>query len=672
MSAERSGDEGDLTRPRAGRSVAGSVTPLARALQAAVEDLALGLPQDFALEWLEETSQWDWVPASPVGRAAWNVAALTALYALATGNAAGLAAALRWFGDDVGAATVPENGNTLSAERHLQRVVSDPASQSLFPYLLDTFGPTSRLDVLRDENLTAQRSARKDAGSFYTPSDVADFMVSSIMGDDPAREVWFDPACGSGVFLVAVIKALAQEGIEGEQLVAFATGSLFGTDLSPQALDFAAFSVCQRLLGLSPDRPRDLWRAVRKNLVAIDALRVADRVPVSRPSESLEGIFGPIERPLRLICNPPYAERLTTPGDEFWASFSGGPANKSLYLPFVEMAWRLACGPLDKAALVVPLAVATNSSQDHARCREALQDAGGAWSMLFFDRQPHALFGEEAKTRNAIIIRRSSDTPIFRTSGLLKWTSKQRESIFHENRVVELGHPRLKRFIPKLATEVEAALYDRLGSYQMRSAYRPRVSSVMPALVHATKTERDVFVGGTAYNFLNVAKDYPSPEMAGGKLSASKLHRLSFATAEDAYAGFAILASRFAFWLWHVECDGFHVPTWFLQDLPIFDLPFSPDHRRELGRIGEAMWRGASEDLLASKNAGKWTFAFRPTRIKAERAEADAVLLDAATAPPGCLEAFARFEERVVSVDGRERLAKAGEYEKIIMRGLHT
>lgn len=670
MSAALAIDNSDLARPRAGRSVAGSVTPLARALQLAVEDLTLGLPREFSLEWLDETAQWDRAPASRAGRAAWNVAALTALHAMSTEMPAELTAALRWFGDDAGAAYLPENSHIRSAEKHLQSVVSDPAASSLFPYLLDTFGPTSRLDVIRDENLTAQRSARKDAGSFYTPSDVADFMVSSIMGDDPAGEVWFDPACGSGVFLVAVIKALGRSGLEAEQLVAFATTSLFGTDLSPQALDFAAFSVCHKLLGLSAARPRDLWHAVRRNLVAVDALRIADRAPMPGPYDSLEGLFGPIDRPLRLICNPPYAERPTTPGDERWASFSGGPATKSLYLPFVEMAWRLACAPDDKATLVVPLAVATNTSQDHARCREALQDAGGAWSMLFFDRQPHALFGEEAKTRNAIIIRRSSDTPVFRTSGLLKWTSKQRTSIFREDRVVELEHPRLKSFIPKLASETEASIYDRLSSYPMRSAYRPHISSVMPESVHATKTERDVFVGGTAYNFLNVAKDYPSPALAGGKLSSSRLHRLSFANAEDAYAGFAILASRFAFWLWHVECDGFHVPTWFLHDLPIFDLPLSVDHRRRLSRIGEAMWRGASEDLLASNNAGKWTFAFRPTRIKTERAEADAILLDAVDAPPGSLDAFTRFEERVVSVDGRERLAKAGEYEKIIMRGL--
>lgn len=670
MSARRAAADSDLARPRAGRSVSGSVTPLAKTLQAAVIDLTLGLPRAFALVWLEETSQWDLVEGSSVGRSAWNIAALAALHSLSTGQAVNLADALRWFGDEASAAALPSNDKIRSAEELLQRVVDEPASQSLFPYLLDTFGPTSRLDVIRDENLTAQRSARKDAGSFYTPSDVADFMVSSIMGDDRAGEVWFDPACGSGVFLVAVIKAATDAGMDGIELVAFATNNLFGTDLSPQALDFTAFSVLQLLLGKSPDRPRDLWRAIRRHLVAVDALRVVGRSPDSRGGESLEGLFGPIERPLRLICNPPYAERITTPGDEAWASFSGGPSNKSLYLPFVEMAWRLAAGPNDRATLVVPLAVATNTSADHARCREALQDAGGAWSMLFFDRQPHALFGEEAKTRNAILIRHSSETPSIRTSGLLKWTSKQRSSIFRGDRAVELPHPRIRRFIPKLATGSEVEIYDRLSSYQMRSPYRPRVSSTVPALIHGSKTECDVFVGGTAYNFLNVARDYPSAEMAGGTLSSSRLHRLTFASAIDAHAGVAILASRFTFWLWHVECDGFHVPTWFLQDLPLFDLPFSDDQRQRLSRVGEAMWLGAREDLLASNNAGKWTFAFRPTRIKAERAEADAILLDAAGVSRGGLDAFERFEERVVSVDGSERLAKVGEYEKIIMRGL--
>lgn len=670
MSAAKHFDE-DRARPRAGRSVAGSVTPLARSLQAAVEALRRGLPPTFRFEWLEATTAWDEIHGTMAARVAWSAAALTALHSLATNRTPKLADALVWFGDAAAAEELPANEETREAEGHLAAVVDDPAAPSLFPYLLDTFGPTSRLDVIRDETLTAQRSARKDAGSFYTPSDVADFMVGSIIGPNPVDEVWFDPACGSGVFLVAVVKALAQAGVGSEPLVEFATTSLYGTDLSPQALDFAAFSVCQRLLSYSDRQPRQLWSALRRNLVAIDALRVTARSSTEKiRGRSLEELFGVIDRPLRLICNPPYSDRLGVPGDEVWKSFAGGPAKKSLYLPFVEMAWRLASRAQDSATLVVPLAVATNTSQDHARCRAALQDAGDAWSMLFFDRQPHALFGEEAKTRNAILIRRPSDRPIIRTSGLLKWTSKQRSTIFREGRVVELREPRLKRFIPKLGTDVEAALYRQLGVYQMRTSFRPKLSSIAPQDLHARKTDRDVFVGGTAYNFLNVCRDYPSREMVGGELSASKLHRLTFASSEDASVGFAVLASRVAFWLWHVECDGFHVPAWFLNDLPLFDLPFTLAQHRALAVLGEVIWQGVRQDLLASNNASKWTFAFRPTRIKAERAAADAIILDAAEASQSTLQALAHFEERVVSVDGRERLARAGELEKSIMKEL--
>jgi len=31
---------------------------------------------------------------------------------------------------------------------------------------------------------------------------------------------------------------------------------------------------------------------------------------------------------------------------------------------------------------------------------------GGTWRCAFFDREPHALFGEDVETRNAILFRR--------------------------------------------------------------------------------------------------------------------------------------------------------------------------------------------------------------------------------------------------------------------------
>ena len=63
--------------------------------------------------------------------------------------------------------------------------------------------------------------------------------------------------------------------------------------------------------------------------------------------------------PLRLICNPPYVSTDTA------VTLADGYPTRSLYLPFVEMAWRVASGANDAASLVVPLALGANRSADH-------------------------------------------------------------------------------------------------------------------------------------------------------------------------------------------------------------------------------------------------------------------------------------------------------------------
>ena len=522
---------------------------------------------------------------------------------------------------------------------------------------------------MKDSSRADDRSARKEIGSFYTPSDVADFMVRGIASDDAEVATWLDPACGSGVFLCAVLRNLETKGVSGAQLVQFATSRLLGMDISQLAADFAAFSVTQKVLGQSEDAPRHLWHAVRHNIRAINSLKVVGRTGSPPGALSLTAVFGEIAGPLRIVCNPPYTAAGASKFSHHWASLNGGSSGSALYLPFVEMAGRFDGREGDCSTLVVPLSFATNGSADHVRCRSALLDGGGDWTMLFFDRQPHALFGEDVKTRNAILFRRQSSKIRIKTSRLLKWTSAQRASIFSEDRSVEIAPAGIRRLLPKLGSADEAALYGALRSYRLKATTRPSLASALPCDVARVATDRDVFVGGTAYNFLNVFRDYPVEAEAGGRFSASKVHHLKFASSELADVGYALLSSRAAFWMWHVECDGFHVPAWFLEDLPLFDLAQPPAGIAELAELGRKMWTLAKGDLLASQNGGKWTFSFRPTHANVERGQADALILRAAGARAELSDALLAFEDAVVSVDGQTRLARSGEYEKII-RGM--
>jgi hypothetical protein len=621
---------GKTASPRAGRSLEGLVAPLREHVLAAVR-IAREIGLDS--EWLEKASQRDNIRTDSQDRAAWAAVAITLVDMIRTGLPADGSRAGAWFGAD-------DFRKWSAFGRALQPLAGEPNLLELFPYLLDTYGRTTRLDVMRDVSLSASRAARKKVGSFYTPADLADFMVAAIA--DPAgvetQEWWFDPAVGSGVFLAAALRRY-----QAPDRVNFAESRLAGCDISPQACDFAAFTL---LAEVAADvvSPMTSWIAIRSNFVAVDAVSAAS-------GGELRDRLSPGAGPLRLICNPPYATGKAV-------SMADGHPTKSLYLPFVEMSWTVASQPDDAAALVVPLSLGANRSADHRRCRSAMRGHGGEWTLLFFDRQPHALFGEGAKTRATIAIRRPGPTPAsIRTSRLLKWTSRQRSTIFTEARTAEMGQASTARLIPKLGSREEVDLYRSLEPYRLRSGARPEPSKAAASEIVGNAMSADVFVAGTAYNFLNVFRNYPDQLSWRGTLSASGINRLRCASLEEADLVTAVLSSRMAYWLWHVECDGFHVPAWFLKELPLLNIPMPKEVEEQLACLGRSAWEGLQRDVICSTNRERLTFAFRPTAISDVRGKIDTLLAELVGAEQGTAAMLSDFEQQVVSIDGSVRLA---------------
>lgn len=650
--------------PSRGRSIAGAIAPLIDEMHEAVGNAAtLARLHGLDPSGLLGTQPLDKIQfEDPSLRVGWAICAITLIEALHTECVPNANRALAWFS----CAEKPLFAIGAGVDDCLASIVASPHARALFPYLLDTYGRTSRLDVIRDESLRERRNARKEVGSFYTPADVAYFMAEVIArtagaehADPTSPNSWLDPATGSGVFLVAALRRETDLGLSDP--VGFATQKLFGADVSPQACDFAAFAVLHEIIDRVAESPQQVWQAIRANLVALDALSLlearAGRVGLRRHFPRLSG-------PMRLICNPPYAGAT---GNS--TQLDGAPV-RSLYLPFVEMAWRLADGPDDASCLVVPLALGANTTADHRRTRASLSSAGGRWTLLFFDRQPHALFGEEAKTRATIAIRRPGPKPAeIYTSGLLKWTSRQRTSILSEDRSVELGAARISRLVPKLTSNDAVQLYLALTEYRLRRHDRPRIEKAAPDEIVGTALSNDVFVGATAYNFLNIFRNYPDNLSWRGDLSSSGIHKLRFGSSADASVATALLSSRIAFWLWHTECDGFHVPSWFLDELPLLDLSFSNSDRDCLANLGDQMWSGLQEDILVSNNRTRLTFAFRPSQIGPLRDQVDSIILRSLDAHPDCLAMIKDFEFRVVSIDGSNRAARSSPTATVTKKG---
>lgn len=80
------------------------------------------------------------------------------------------------------------------------------------------------------------RRARRDAGVFFTPASLADFVVQETLGRsqrDPGSLRVLDPACGGGAFLLAAHRAVRRA--TGEAAVA----NFFGVDKNGEALAVA-------------------------------------------------------------------------------------------------------------------------------------------------------------------------------------------------------------------------------------------------------------------------------------------------------------------------------------------------------------------------------------------------------------------------------------------------
>ena len=599
-------------------------------------------------------------------RAAWNLV-LICLTARSSGQCSsrcGFQEAESWFRGKSQAtnasmsAQVP--GECLwEAEQLLNTVQLDSEFHALLPYILEEHGPGSRASVMKDAATASARAAKRESGVFYTPADVADYMVEhtrQIYRGDFLAAKSLDPACGTGVFFLALLRAAIRSYGEGNRFSSFdyVTRCLHGLDVSGHALDAAGFVLLRECLAevLARDLdPITAWRLIRRNLVEVDALCVdAIGQDCERPSSeffenhlpSLAQFFPQVQDGFDiLVGNPPYAalgERkdFTLLTARFASLHSAKLAPRlNLFPLFVEMMWRFTRPGCNASGLVTPLSLAFHGGTQYEACRRAMNWSGGRWQFAFFDREPHALFGEEVKTRNAILFRsEDSDTPkrgqaaIIETGPLRKWTSRTRERLFQSIEFTVVGAANIASGIPKLngRTQSEAFMglrrrFERLPSFAVR------IGTCEPADALAGKHEPNVFVGGTAYNFLNVYRPTSLlDEERGMTLSESPVHCLEFKTESEARVAFAVLSSRVSFWLWHVLGDGFHVAGWLFDEIPFGRNSFTDSELASLSSLGNSLWLKVQNHRFTSVNAGRLTIGFRPLAFHEERDWIDAIL----------------------------------------------
>lgn len=585
---------------------------------------------------------------------AWSVVSiwLTAFATRAIGKGEGIRAATSWFFSEA----APELLQTLpirliaEADRSLSNCDDPTSYRQLLPYVLDPHGPGSRLSILRNADTRAARDTKRSTGAYYTPSDVATYMVREAIRPllaQPRPPSIFDPACGTAVFLRAALAAL-RTAWPDKSTQALST-RLYGTDIDPLAVQAAIFVLLADCLtdALGSVSPVELWRSLRENFACVDALRLdtpQDPQPNSHtsghiPQQShrlpLTKLFPHIQdTPLAIVGNPPYSrlgprEDLTALASHFSTMAHRSNSGNETYPLFVEQMIRLASTPPATGTMVVPLSLACNVGPQFVALRTLIERTPGEWKFAFFDREPHALFGEDVKTRNSILFWNSTpgDSRARIHSGpLRKWRAENRAAMFSSIRFTPLSSP-IRNGIPKLEGVSQGYAFDSLArrSGRFGHVYTTKRRVPLSQTIHAG--QGTVFVAGTAYNFLNVFLAPPGRLVPDDiALSEHPLHAVDLPSSEHALAAFAILSSRLAYWWWRATQDGFHVTARFLAELPFGTDLFSNVVRGDLAACGHTLWSLVSEHPIISVNRGKASLAFSPNRFDRERTRIDDLL----------------------------------------------
>ena len=597
------------------------------------------------------------------------------------------------------------------AVQQLESFEYDDDLGDLLPYVLDAYGPGSRASVMKDPGTQPSRQAKRAAGVFYTPSDVAEYIARETLGGvghtTPHRRV-LDPACGSAVFLKAVLDLTSRRKPDMNRLD-FAERNLHGIDINPLAVESACFVLLHECLragdGQPGESPWACWHRVRCNLCVADALTFQIATPHPGCADDLahlrsrlaEGYVSPAAEPLDadgstmlfpagrtlgnvfpalsagaeiVIGNPPYA-RIGRRDDTAalkrrFETLSGDVAASDYFPVFIEMMWRFARTGCSASGMVAPLSLACSSRAQMTAARRAIMRSGGRWRFAFFDREPHALFGEEVKTRNTIVFRHThaddADSPsAIETGPLQNWTSRQRARLFDAIAFTPLvgDSTSIVPGIPKIDGIEPARVFSRLARRATRlSEMCVSVSSCPPEDVVTFRGDLRVFVAGTAYSFLNVFRKHRSLPAQRAPWSASRVLALEFSDEDEAARAFALLRSRVAYWLWRVLEDGFHVTRSFVTSLPFNDRILDETARARLALLGSRLWDRVQSHQVVSINRGRQTVAYRPDTSEDLRDEIDTLLLGALGVAPSFVD-YTRTFARAAATPKTRRIYAA-------------
>lgn len=411
----------------------------------------------------------------------------------------------------------------------------------------------------------ADSKNRKENGQFFTPDDVAMFMVSLAKSETfDTNGVWLDPCAGIGNLSWHMCAAQA----DPER---FLINNMVLSDRDQLALDIARvlFTVSFQ------NKHDDLFHRVENSFVALDFLSVYDS------SSEIEGSKDwslPIPTHDYVIVNPPY---LATSRDHRFETAESA----DLYAYFLENICKTSRGFVS----VTPQSF-TNASKFQS-LRRLLLETFPHLTIYCFDNVPGNLFkgfkfgsknsNKSNSIRAAITVASEGRSKSHRITSLMRWKSEDRAKLLSNAKVF-------------------------LARVSFSEHFFPKVNSVFKDLFHemtkpGTQTVGDLLSPDGQYGLYIPSSPRYFISALKSPVDRVSMHLLKFPNIESRDRAYLVLNSSLAYWWWRVKDGGMTLALSTVLSTPVPKFRINPSlvEKLELSEISSKVYKknaGASRE----------------------------------------------------------------------------
>ena len=467
--------------------------------------------------------------------------------------------------------------NVLSAQRMVKEIFAFDSCLDLLPHSIEILSYSLKQieQSSRDRRNGIKNNLKKTNGIYYTPDDVVVYITKQCIsrmrnsGTLSEKSTFVDCSCGSGLFLSQILNELVQSyGYSPDHVV---KNMIYGVDISKTAKLFTLFTVAlnySRIIKTTPEELHVVISCLSKHIVVGDG--------------TLTTTFDNLPLFSCVIGNPPYGTN-----NSFQYS--------NQFIPFVYN--MINCSDeTGVSSLIVPLSITYSTKNDFKKLRQFMLDQRGTWYFDNYDRSPDALFGDDVKTRNTIISINKNEKSGIHTTGLQRWTSKNRSIILDVNKsFIDTDLKLVDGVFPKIGQKFQDKFLSKLLN----------IYDNKPTMISKNKTENSIFIKNTTYNWISAYDEPPlMTDKKGSKQIASGFNEIFCTSYEAKLLYLALLNSTWGYLLWALLGDGFHFTSKYITLLePILSKTSSKDKDQLIATIKNVM-KSCKERVRIKHNAG--------------------------------------------------------------------